>query len=153
MKIIVYTDSSCAGNPGVGGYAAVLCCDGQHRVVKGFSSKVTTNNAMELKAIVEAVDWVNKHQRKPHEIEIHTNLTYITNCAKSTEKDGSKRLVGWFKGRKNEDLWLELINKTRQGKHKISFIKVSGTENEMDAAAEKIAKEECIAAKHSLLEE
>lgn len=152
MNINIYTDGSCSGNPGVGGYGAILMCNGHERIVKGHTSKITTNNAMELKAVVESIAWINKVQKKPCNVTIYTDSKYIIDCACGKQKDGSKRLVGWFKGRSNEDLWMQLINQTIQGKHEIHFVKVKGhSGDEMNERANSIAQEECVRAKHELI--
>ena len=148
MKIDVYTDGSCSRNPGVGGYSAILRCGGLERIVKGNVPMVTTNNAMELKAVVETIVWVNTHQKKPCVINIYTDSQYIIDCACGKQKDGSKRLVGWFKGRSNEDLWMQLINQTILGKHEIHFFKVKGHSGDaLNERANTIAQSECQKAK------
>jgi len=152
MNVTIYTDGACAGNPGVGGYAAILVCNGQERIVRGCMSEIVTNNKMELKAIVEALNWINKVQKAPCELEIHTDSKYIIDCATGKDKDGSKRKIGWFKGRKNEDLWMEFITQTLKGKHKIKFVKVKGHSGDlMNERCDRIAKEECVKAKHKLV--
>ena len=154
MDITVYTDGACSGNPGVGGYAAILQCNGLERVVKGFSSKVTTNCAMELAAVVETIKWLNDKQKKPCNVTVHTDSQYLIDCICGKNKDGSKRKVEWYTGRPNEDLWIELIKNVHKGKHTIKMVKVKGHSGDsMNARVDKLAKEECIRAKHELLKE
>lgn len=152
MQIIAYTDGSCSGNPGPGGYAAIVKCDGMEHIIRGHSSKCTTNNRMEIKPIIELLDWVTKNQKSPCEIIVYTDSQYILDCLYGKNKDGSKRRVSWFKGRKNEDLWMQLISKTMSGKHTVRFIKVVGhSGDETNERVDKIAKEECCKAKHELV--
>lgn len=153
MNIEIYTDGSCSGNPGVGGYAGILLCNGQRRIVKGFSTDVrTTNNSMELKAIRESIGWLNKFQKKPCNVTIYTDSKYVIDCATGKNKDGSKRTVGWFKGRKNEGLWVEFITEVMKGKHTITFVKVKGHSGvPLNEEANAMAQEECTRAKHELV--
>lgn len=154
MDIEVYTDGACSGNPGVGGYAAILRCNGLERVVKGFSSKVTTNNAMELAAIVETFKWLNEKQKTPCNVTVYTDSQYLIDCICRKNKDGSNRKVSWYNGRLNGELWMQLIKQVHDGKHTIKMVKVKGHSGcEMNDRVDKIAKEECIRAKHELLKE
>jgi len=150
MHIIAYTDGSCS-NPGVGGYAAILQCNGQERVLRGHY-KSTTNNRMELQPMISTIDWIDKYQKKPCEITFYTDSRYIIDCALGRNKDGSKRKVSWFKGRDNEDLWMEFICKVSKGKHTVRFVKVKGhSGDELNERANKIANEERVKARHELL--
>ena len=140
MRIEAYTDGSCSGNPGPGGYAAILTCGKSERKVCGGIDN-TTNNGAELKAVIAVIDWLNRVQKKPCEVIIHTDSQYICNCtAHKTKK--------WFTGRKNEELWMELIEKGNKGKHHITFVKVEAhAKNEMNNRVDKMAREECLKAK------
>lgn len=151
LKIDIYTDGSCT-NPGVGGYGAIMLCAGEERIVRGHT-KQTTNNRMELQPMISAIDWLNTYQKKPCEIVFHTDSKYVMDCALGRDKDGNKRKVGWFKGRKNEDLWMEFINKVINGKHVVRWVKVKGHSGDMyNERANKIANEERIKARHELSE-
>jgi len=144
-KIIGYTDGACSGNPGVGGYAGIMICKGQERVIYGCSSEVTTNNRMELTAVVELINWLNKVQKEPCEIEIRTDSQYIIDCQAHKTK-------AWFANRPNHDLWFQLIEAGVKGKHRIRFVKVKGhSGDEYNEKCDKLAKEQCIRAKHGLL--
>ena len=152
MEIIVHTDGSCSGNPGVGGYAAVLTCNGNERIVRGHFSRVVTNNQMELMACLATVRWANKNQKNPCKFTICTDSKYIIDCAYGKCKDGTPHTLSWFAGRKNEDLWMQLIKEAKHSRHKFVFVKVKGhSDNEMNAKADAIAKEECAIARHELL--
>ena len=99
-NVIIDTDGSCSGNPGVGGYGAILTCDGIEKIVRGYCAEVTTNNRMELKAVIEAL----KVLRKPCDIIVRTDSQYIIQCASHDRK--------WLTSldRPNHDLWFELIS-------------------------------------------
>ena len=144
LKIIAYTDGSCLGNPGVGGYAAVMRAKGKERIAVGYSTRTSeTNNSMELKAVIAVVDWVNQYQKQPCEIEVYTDSQYICNCSQHTKSwlvDGS---------RKNHELWAELIQKGLAGKHHITFMKVKGHSGDpLNERANKHAYEQARKARH-----
>ena len=73
-KVEIFTDGACKGNPGPGGWGAILRYKNKEKEIKGFS-KETTNNIMELKAVIEAL----KHLKKPCEIIITTDSKYVKN--------------------------------------------------------------------------
>jgi len=153
LNIIAHTDGACSGNPGVGGYCAILTANGVEKIVRGHSSKVTTNNQMELRAVIEVIEWLNKVQKKPCCVEIHTDSKYIVDCTNTKMKDGSKKTRKWFEGRPNEEMWLELIDKGNKGGHKIRFVKVKGHSGDIfNERCDRIAKEECVIARHELYE-
>lgn len=140
--VTIFTDGACSGNPGVGGYGAILTCNGREGIVRGYSSEQTTNNRMELVAVIESI----KALKKPCEVTIHTDSQYICNGVKHDRK--------WLTdvNRPNHDLWLELITVGLKGQHKIRFVKVEGHAGlVMNERADKIAKEQCRKAKHVLL--
>lgn len=145
MIIKAYTDGACSGNPGVGGYAGIINIDGKETIVQGCSVKVTTNNKMELKAIIEVVNKLNELKKWNCSIIIHTDSQYVIDCT-------SHKTKAWFKDRPNDDLWFQLITAGNKGHHKIKFIKVKAhSGDKMNERCDKIAKEECARAKHMLL--
>jgi ribonuclease HI len=104
-KVIIHTDGGCLGNPGVGGWAAVLEAGKYSREISG-GEPATTNNRMELRAAIEALNLLNK----PCAIEMHTDSQYVRNGI-------TKWVAGWKKNGwktaakqpvKNEDLWRAL---------------------------------------------
>ncbi|MBO4299994.1 MAG: ribonuclease HI [Desulfovibrio sp.] len=109
FKVIIHTDGSCLGNPGPGGWAAVLKQDGAERR-KEFSGgyRLTTNNRMEILAVVEAL----RQLRTPCDVDLYTDSTYVCN---SVEKGWlrSWQKKGWIKANKkpvpNVDLWERLL--------------------------------------------
>ncbi len=104
-RIEIYTDGSCKGNPGPGGWGAVLCWRGHERQLKGGVAQ-TTNNQMELMAVIEAL----KALKKPSQIRITTDSQYVKNGITQWIK-GWKR-NGWQtaakKPVKNQHLWQQL---------------------------------------------
>jgi len=147
-ELIVYTDGACSGNPGVGGFAA-LVIDGKKRfLIRGKSVKTTTNNRMELQPIESVLTWVDKTIKEPCSIKIHTDSSYVIVCTNTKMKDGSKKTSGWYKNRANEDLWMSIIRKGVKGGHKLSFVKVSGHAGDpCNEYCNTIAQEECAEAK------
>ena len=103
--IYIYTDGACRGNPGPGGWGALLECEGYKKEIKG-SSQLTTNNIMELKAVIEALKLI-KNQSK---IIVTTDSTYVKNGI--NEWIHNWKLRGWKtankKPVKNKELWQEL---------------------------------------------
>ena len=137
-SVTIYTDGACAGNPGVGGYGAILTCNGVERVIRGRCKEITTNNRMELTAVIEAIKALNK----PCEITVHTDSQYI---CQSTTHD-RKWLTS--EDRPNRDLWMELITVGLNGHHKIKFVKVAGhTGLVQNERCDRIAKEQCMKAR------
>ncbi len=104
--VIVYTDGACLGNPGPGGWAAILRY-GQHEKELGGGLRDTTNNRMELRAAVEALNALTR----PCRVELYTDSVYlrdgITRWVRTWQRNGwrtaSKKPV------KNQDLWMALL--------------------------------------------
>ncbi len=118
-EIHVYTDGSSRGNPGPGGYGIVMEQKGSN-YFKEFSEgfRKTTNNRMELLAVVEALKKIKKNNQK---IIIYTDSKYVVN---SVEK---KWVFAWqknnFKKKKNIDLWLEFLKEYKKHSVKLKWIK------------------------------
>lgn len=143
LNIEAYTDGACLGNPGVGGYAGIMCAKGKIRRAYGMCKEMTTNNRMELTAVISVVDWCNRVQKEPCEIIIYTDSKYLLSCAKKSRKELT------CDSRKNNDLWIELIKKGLDGKHHISFVKVQGHAGiELNEQADKLAHEQAVKARH-----
>ncbi|MDR0942702.1 MAG: ribonuclease HI [Holosporales bacterium] len=106
-KIEIYTDGSCLGNPGPGGWAGVFIFEDKRAGLSGFE-KSTTNNRMELRAAIESIKAVPPNVS----ITIHTDSTYlkngITEWIKNWQKNNWKRSTGGEV--KNQDLWMELAS-------------------------------------------
>ena len=103
--VVIFTDGSCRGNPGPGGWGAVLIFGEQEREIWGGESQ-TTNNRMELTAAIEALDAL----KRPCRVELHTDSQYVRNGI--TQWLSLWKARGWrtmSKGAvKNEDLWRRL---------------------------------------------
>ena len=122
QKVIIYTDGACSGNPGPGGWAAVLIY-GEHKKEIYGGDKNTTNNIMELTAIIEGL----KALKQECEVEVYSDSAYSVNGFNqgwiyNWIKKGWKTSDGTDV--KNKELWQELYELTK--KHKIKFIKVKG---------------------------
>ena len=146
LEINAYTDGSCLGNPGVGGYAAILKAKESERICVGYSKNhKETCNRMELMAVINVVDWCNKVQKQPCKIIVNTDSKYLVNCS------AHKRSWLTSDERPNNDLWLELIKKGLQGKHFIQFVKLAGQSgHELNERADKLAKEQAVKARHEI---
>ena len=103
-KITIYTDGACSGNPGKGGWAAVIIEDKNEKTISG-SEPLTTNNRMELSAVINALKEVGSA-----ELDIYTDSKYVKNGIESWIKNW--KMNGWMTAAKqpvkNKDLWLEL---------------------------------------------
>ena len=119
--IHIYTDGACRGNPGPGGWGAILLCDNYKKEIKGFS-QLTTNNIMELTAVIESLKLI----KNPSKIIITTDSTYVKNGI--TEWIHNWKLKGWKtankKPVKNKQLWQELDILTNN--HQIEWKWVKG---------------------------
>ena len=116
--IEIYTDGAASGNPGPGGYGVILRSGPYQKELSG-GFRMTTNNRMELLAVIEGL----KAIKKPgEEVTIYSDSKYVVD---SVEK---KWVFGWvktgFKGKKNKDLWMRFLEVYRQ--HKINFIWIKG---------------------------
>jgi ribonuclease HI len=104
-KVVIFTDGSCRGNPGPGGWAAILTFAGREREISG-GEPATTNNRMELTAAIEALSTLTR----PCVVELHTDSQYVRTGI--TQWLALWKARGWrtmSKGAvKNEDLWRRL---------------------------------------------
>ena len=142
-EIIIFTDGASSGNPGPGGYGTVLI-SGKHRLEKSAGYSLTTNNRMELMAVIAGLESLKIKKSK---VVIYTDSRYV---ADSVEK-------GWvfqweskaFKKKKNADLWIRFLKIYRQHDVRIVWIKghANNTENEV---CDRLAVE---ASKGALLED
>ena len=122
MKYKIYTDGACSGNPGPGGWAAIILVNNKIKKMFFGSEKNTTNNQMELLAPIKVI----QKFKKKSEISIFTDSTYvrdgITIWIKQWEKNGWK--TASKKPVKNKELWKKLKNLS--SKHSIRWIWVKG---------------------------
>lgn len=120
-KVIIYTDGAATGNPGPGGYGVVLLSS-HHRKELSDGFRLTTNNRMELLAVIIGLEAI----KKPGiEITIYSDSKYVVD---SVEKGW---VFGWekkgFAKKKNPDLWKRFLTIYRQ--HKVKFIWIKGHAN------------------------
>jgi ribonuclease HI len=123
-KVTIYTDGACSGNPGPGGWGAVLLSGPHRKEISGGEIK-TTNNRMELCAAIEAL----KALRSPAQVDLYTDSTYvkkgITEWIVSWKANGWKRRSGKrLLPVRNEDLWRELDRLV--ARHRVTFHWVEG---------------------------
>ena len=135
-KIILYTDGACSGNPGVGGWGAILEFNGIEKEMSGVCEQ-TTNNQMEITAVIEGL----KALKEPCEVEVYSDSAYVINAFKEGWLT-SWQLNGWKNANKkpvkNIELWQELLNLCEV--HKITWHKVKGhADNEKNNRCDKLA--------------
>ena len=139
IKVDIYTDGACSGNPGNGGYCAILKYGEIEKIVSGFEND-TTNNRMELLAVIKGLESL----KKICEVNLFSDSSYVVNAfnegwifdwVNNGWKTSSKKEV------KNVDLWLKLLELTKI--HQVKFIKVKGhADNPYNNRCDKIAVEE-----------
>lgn len=136
--VMIYTDGACSGNPGPGGWGAILFY-GQHRKEMSGGEKHTTNNRMELLAAIEAIGSL----KEACTVKLYSDSAYLVNCFKQ----------GWFRGWlkngwknskgqpvENQDLWKQLLQLMET--HKVEYIKVKGhSDNEFNNHCDLLARE------------
>ena len=144
MNIKIYTDGACSGNPGPGGWAAIIITEDETKKIFG-GEKLTTNNRMELTATIKALEYLAKQEAKQlslQGIEIHTDSTYvkegitvwINNWEKNNWKTADKKNV------KNVDLWRKLKELVKS--ISIEWYWVKGhADNPINNQADKLAKD------------
>ena len=121
-QIVVYTDGACSGNPGPGGWAAVLQYGSNVKEISG-GEKHTTNQRMEIMAVSEALQCL----KEACDVTVYSDSAYVINCFKQ------KWYVGWRKNGwknskgqpvQNRDLWENLLQQVER--HTVTFAKVKG---------------------------
>lgn len=121
-KVDIYTDGACSGNPGKGGWGAILIYNSIEKELSGFETE-TTNNRMELMAAIKALSAL----KEPCEVDLYSDSAYLCNAIQNNWLDDWKS-KNWRIGTKNEikniDLWEKLINLINI--HKVTFFKVKG---------------------------
>ncbi|MCH5147345.1 MAG: ribonuclease HI [Clostridiales bacterium] len=135
-KVILYTDGACSGNPGVGGWGAVLMYKNTEKRISGADGS-TTNNRMEVTAVIEGL----KCLKEPCDVEVYSDSAYTVNAflngwVDEWIKNGFKKADN--KPVLNEDLWRILLELTSV--HKVKFIKVKGhADNKYNNICDKLA--------------
>ena len=135
-NVTIYTDGACSGNPGPGGYAAILMFEDNKKEIFG-AEKDTTNNRMELRAAIEGL----KALKRPCNVTLYSDSAYLVNAYNSNWVEGWKK-KGWRNSSgeqvKNIDLWQEL--ETLRSIHDITFVKVKGhADNEFNNRCDELA--------------
>lgn len=136
-EITIYTDGACSGNPGPGGWGAILMYKDNKKEISG-GKKDTTNNVMELTAVIEAL----KLLKYPCKVNLYSDSAYVVNAFVQ------KWIFGWQKNNwktadkkdvKNKELWQELVRLTKI--HNVTFIKVKGhANNEYNNRCDELAR-------------
>lgn len=135
--VTIYTDGACSGNPGPGGWGAILMYKDMKREISGGKAD-TTNNIMELSAVIEAL----KLLKYPCRVRLYSDSAYVVNAflqnwiinwQKNNWKTSDKKDV------KNKELWKELLELTKT--HQVKFIKVKGhADNEYNNRCDELAR-------------
>lgn len=123
-NIIIYTDGAASGNPGPGGYGAVMLA-GPHRKELSAGFRLTTNNRMELMAVIVALQQIKQAGAN---VTVYTDSRYVVDSVEkgwvfNWEKKG-------FTGKKNPDLWKEFLKIYRQ--HQVKLVWVKGHANNLE---------------------
>ena len=137
QDVTVYTDGACSGNPGPGGWGAILMYNDYKKEISG-GSKSTTNNIMEITAVIEAL----KILKNPCKVTVYSDSAYVVNCF------NQNWIYNWIKKGwktagnepvKNKELWQELYNLTKI--HNVKFVKVKGhSDNEYNNRCDELAR-------------
>jgi ribonuclease HI len=138
-KILMYTDGACSGNPGEGGWGAILRHGEREKEFSGYEAE-TTNNRMELKAAIEGL----KALKEPCDVELYSDSSYLINAFKSNWIDNWKA-NGWKNKSKEEvkniELWKELDFLCNI--HNVKWNKVKGhSDNEYNNRCDSLATSE-----------
>lgn len=135
-KVTIYTDGACSGNPGPGGWGAILMYEDVKKEISG-AKKDTTNNIMEITAVLEAL----KLLKVECEVKVYSDSAYVVNAFNQGWIENWKKNNWKTAGKdpvKNRELWEELYELTQ--KHKVEFIKVKGhSDNKFNNRCDELA--------------
>ena len=136
-EVTIYTDGACSGNPGPGGWGVILMYKDNKKEISG-GKKDTTNNVMELTAVIEAL----KLLKYPCKVNVYSDSAYVVNAFLQHWINGWQR-NNWKtsdkKDVKNKELWQELIALTKV--HDVTFFKVKGhADNEYNNRCDELAR-------------
>ncbi len=135
-QVEIYTDGACSGNPGPGGWAAILRAQGVEKEISG-NENSTTNNRMELTAAIQALQKL----KKPCRVRIYSDSAYLVSAfnqgwISKWQRNGWRNAAGAPVS--NSDLWQALLSAAQP--HQIEWIKVKGhADNEMNNRCDKLA--------------
>ena len=135
-EVTIYTDGACSGNPGPGGWAAILMAGGVTKELSG-GERDTTNNRMELMAVIEGLSAL----KRPCTVHLYSDSAYVVNAFDQRWIDNWVK-NGWKNSAKaevaNSDLWKRLIELTTT--HKVFFHKVKGhSDNQYNNRCDQLA--------------
>lgn len=138
--VTVYTDGACSGNPGPGGWGALLQWKGNEKTLSGGEPN-STNNRMELMAVIRALEALNR----PCRVSIHSDSALIVNAFTQGWVDNWLRR-GWKRADKkpveNRDLWERLLEAMKP--HQVEWVKVKGhADDERNNRVDRLAVEAC----------
>ena len=139
-NIILYTDGACSGNPGKGGWGAILFYNDVKKEISGGESQ-TTNNRMELTAVIKGLEAL----KESCNVAVYSDSAYVVNAflqnwVKNWENNGWKSSKGKVL---NIDLWQRLLELTK--KHTVSWNKVKGhADNEYNNRCDELARNEIL---------
>lgn len=123
MSVELFTDGACSGNPGPGGWAALLRFNGAEKEISG-GERETTNNRMEMMAVIEGLSAL----KKPCRVTVYTDSQYVQRGV--TEWMKGWKAKGWPARIKNQDLWLRIDALVT--KHDVKFVWVRGHDGHIE---------------------
>ncbi|GIO37852.1 ribonuclease H [Paenibacillus antibioticophila] len=137
-EVMIYTDGACSGNPGPGGWGAVLLFNGHRKEISG-GEKHTTNNRMEIQAVISALSQL----KEPCQAKVYSDSAYVVNCFQQGWIRGWLK-NGWKNSKnqpvENKELWQELWR--LMGIHQVEYVKVKGhSDNELNNHCDYLARE------------
>lgn len=135
--VMIYTDGACSGNPGPGGWGAVLFY-GEHKKEMSGGESHTTNNRMELTAAIEAL----KALKEPCKVKLYSDSAYLVNGFRNNWVGGWQR-NGWKTSKnqpvENQELWKALLRLMET--HQVEYIKVKGhSDNQWNNRCDELAR-------------
>lgn len=136
QQVSLYTDGACSGNPGPGGWAAILLYNGHEKVLSGYNNQ-TTNNRMEIFAVIKGLSAL----KKSCIVNVYSDSAYLVNAFKNGWIENWQK-NSWKTSKKteveNQDLWRQLL--AYAGKHDMRWHKVKGhADNEYNNRCDALA--------------
>lgn len=136
-EVVIYTDGACSGNPGPGGWGAVLQYGEHHKELSG-GEKHTTNQRMELQAALQAL----KALKRPCKVRLYSDSAYLINAFNQNWLENWQR-NGWLtvakKPVENKELWQALLVVAKR--HQVTWIKVKGhADNQWNNRCDELAR-------------
>ncbi len=140
MKTVeIYTDGACSGNPGPGGWGAILRYNGREKEISG-GEEQTTNNRMELSAVIAALECL----KEPCTVELYSDSRYVIDALSKGWAE-SWRKKGWIKSDKkpalNADLWERLLSLTQRHEMRCHWVR-GHADNEYNNRCDALAVEQ-----------